>query len=123
MGLDMYAFKFSADLATSPVDLELPQDREEIAYWRKHPDLHGWMRQLYKTKGGTSEDFNCDTVQITAEDLDQLEKDVSAEALPTTGGFFFGKSYPEDRAGDLRFIATARQAIADGFVVYYWSWW
>jgi hypothetical protein len=38
MGLDMYAYaatKSNADYETG---------QHEIAYWRKHPNLHGWMK-------------------------------------------------------------------------------
>jgi hypothetical protein len=27
-------------------------------YWRKHPDLHGWMEKLCRAKGGKFDDFN-----------------------------------------------------------------
>jgi len=68
MGLDMYAytaaragqqreFYESAEFDADSWDLEsttVTQPRE-IAYWRKHPNLHGWMERLWNhrtTDGG-----------------------------------------------------------------------
>ena len=36
-----------------------------VHYWRKHPDLHGWMRALYYAKGGTDQQFNCVNVMLS----------------------------------------------------------
>jgi hypothetical protein len=125
MGLDMYAEKVKAGSISEPVDFTLPEGTqgEELHYWRKHPNLHGWMEQLYREKGGQDPNFNCNTVQITDEDLDRLEKDINGDELPETHGFFFGSSQPEDKADDIQFISSARRAIKDGFDVYYTSWW
>lgn len=129
MGLDMNAYATDYKPA-QPVDFELPDAttsnnaiREELAYWRKHPNLHGWMEQLYRSKGGTADDFNCVNVALTAEDINQLEWAVMNDELPHTDGFFFGASQPEDKADDLKFIAAARKALADGKTVFYTSWW
>jgi hypothetical protein len=52
----MYAFATRTAPAT-PVDFTA-EESQELAYWRKHPNLHGWMEQLYRAKGGTAEDFS-----------------------------------------------------------------
>lgn len=112
MGLDQYAGIRKADGTTA-----------ECAYWRKHPNLQGWMERLYRQKGGAGE-FNCVDVELTAEDIDQLEKDVIAGALPGTSGFFFGSDADAHyREADLRFISAARSALAEGHTVVYTSWW
>jgi hypothetical protein len=47
MGLDMYAYRVAAEDAID--DFTIAHDdndmnhAEEIFYWRKHHDLHGWM--------------------------------------------------------------------------------
>jgi len=127
MGLDMYAYKVRKGQITEQVDFNLKVEdgdsHEQIHYWRKHPNLHGWMENLYHRKGGQEETFNCVNVQLTLEDLKALEKVVKREALPPTQGFFFGQSSPEDKKDDLQFIMEARRAIDDGFDVYYTSWW
>ena len=57
MGLDMFAYVTDETPAT-PVDFPEPENHEELHYWRKHPNLHGWMERLYEAKGGASGDFN-----------------------------------------------------------------
>ena len=115
MGLDMNAYSCAAG--------ESEQEKGvELFYWRKHPDLHGWMERLYRSKGGTDE-FNCVSVELTSDDLDALERDVNASALPHTTGFFFGSSGPFREEEDLRFIALAREQIEQGRSVHYTSWW
>jgi len=122
MGLDMYAYRVKRGMITEQVDFETP-DSDELHYWRKHPDLHGWMENLYYEKGGKEHIFNCVNVQLTEDDLDRLESDIKNDVLPFTEGFFFGESQPEDMDDDLEFIRKAREAIEAGEDVYYTSWW
>ena len=121
MGLDMYA-SITTEKLESEVDFK-PEQASELHYWRKHPDLHGWMEQLYYQKGGTSDCFNCVTVALTLADIERLEKAIRSYELPETSGFFFGQSCPEDLEDDLKFIDKARKAIAKGQTVFYDSWW
>lgn len=51
MGLDMFAYATESDIPE--IDFDCPEDSVEILYWRKHPNLHGWMRELHARKGGT----------------------------------------------------------------------
>jgi hypothetical protein len=95
----------------------------EIAYWRKHPNLHGWMQKLWESKGGSGE-FNGDELELTWEDIDDLEKAVKKRKLPTTSGFFFGNpsdDYYYDH--DLEFIKNARAELFLGLKVFYNSSW
>lgn len=121
MGLDMYAYCTEHSIPST--DFNHPEDAAEFAYWRKHPNLHGWMEKLYRAKGGAAESFNCTPVKLEAADLDALEQAVRSGTLPFTEGFFFGLSVPEDAADDLAFIAKAREQLRDGFYVFYDSWW
>jgi len=59
-------------------------DAIELHYWRKHPNLHGWMESLYYEKGGTADNFNCVNLQLTARDLDRLETAIRGGTLPLT---------------------------------------
>ncbi len=34
-------------------------DPSQLYYWRKHPELHGWMEKLYRETGGAAQSFNC----------------------------------------------------------------
>ena len=90
MGLDMFAYS-TFEAITGSVDFEV-KDATELHYWRKHPDLHGWMRLLYREKDGTNSEFNCVNVRLDAEDLGRLEADIREKRLPRTDGFFFGES-------------------------------
>lgn len=122
MGLDMYALTRAAKLP-SHVDFEQEPGDMELHYWRKHPNLHGWMERLYRRKNGSDRDFNCANVELTLEDLDRLESDIRSGGLPPTSGFFFGSSDGSELDGDLQFIAKARAAIKAGASLYYTSWW
>jgi hypothetical protein len=126
MGLDMYAFRVKAEDALG--DFEIARTfhkHEEIMYWRKHHDLHGWMERLYRAKDGTKESFNCVPVRLTMEDLQNLENDVLSNNLPQTQGFFFGTNPPDEdsKLQDMEFISKAKIAISQGDTVYYDSWW
>ena len=139
MGLDQYAFaRKGKPIETTEdytyEDLEGNSHTEqrtsvsyaeelEIAYWRKHPNLQGWMEQLWREKGGEGE-FNCVDVELTLEDLDALERTLDDEALPETTGFFFGQNSDDHYAEqDREFILAARNRIKDGYKVIYTSWW
>ena len=123
MGLDQYAYSVDPRLVEGEVDFKVPDgSARQIAYWRKHPDLQGWMEELYRAKGGV-EEFNCVPVRLESEDLDALEEAVRDGDLPRTSGFFFGESSDDDADDDLRFIRDARAELAEGRAVYYTSWW
>jgi hypothetical protein len=121
MGLDMYVFATKEGLP-APVDFPAPE-AAQLHQWRKHPNLHGWMEELYRAKGGRQDSFNCVNVQLTADDLQELEADIKASNLPSTEGFFFGVSDGTELEDDLAFIAKARAAIAGNLSVFYTSWW
>lgn len=109
-------------------------EKEELAYWRKHPNLQGWMENLWESKGkpGLPEDqtsdmmsdFNCIPVELNSDDLDDLEDAVRGSGLPSTTGFFFGSDSDEHyKENDLEFIRKAREALDAGLTVVYDSWW
>lgn len=122
MGLDQYAFAIPKNDDNLEFAQKIPDDIQRFFYWRKHPNLHGWMEDLFTSRGGAG-DFNCVSLLVTAGDLDKLEKDVRGDKLPMTNGFFFGASSDEDRNDDLEFIRLARQKISEGYDIYYDSWW
>ncbi len=98
-------------------------DEIQLAEWRKHPNLQGWMEELWYEKGGEGE-FNCVDLELTLEDLDALEATLDEEALPETAGFFFGNNADDHYAeADREFIVQARAAIKQGYKVIYSSWW
>ena len=102
----------------------------EIAYWRKHPNLQGWMEALWLRKGGSNEgsewgtNFNGVELELTYEDLEELERAVVHNQLPPTSGFFFGDDADDHyREQDLQFIKEAKAEIFCGLKVFYNSSW
>lgn len=134
MGLDMYAWKCKEeDMVDKHADIDIKMREEKdnsdkvldkLFYWRKHAWFHGWMEQLYRSRGG-SDEFNCVKIRLFNEDLDSLAEAIDNGELPETHGFFFGNYPPDDEsnARDHLFIAKAKEAIKQGYVVLYDSWW
>lgn len=136
MGLDQFSYRIKKGFITKPVDFstekyneeteehEVLCETEEIHYWRKHPNLQGWMEELYYEKGGESPEFNCVNVQLTWEDLEKLEQDLKEDSLPETCGFFFGGNSDEEyKVETLEFVEKGLESIKNGYDVYYSSWW
>lgn len=129
MGLDMYAFSVKKENVIDTFHIK-PDNKYLLHYWRKHPNLHGWFENLYYSKGGKVEPFDCQYLNLSLADLNLLEKDIKNFNLPETTGFFFGKDEEhstnklnEDDLDDLEFIEKARKAIENGEYIYYYSWW
>ena len=149
MGLDMYAYVASkagqqseyynaegdyVDGEWRPHKTTVAQPRE-IAYWRKHPNLHGWMESLWKRKlheankeepedNGWGSTFNGIELELTWQDLDELERAVKPGQLPSTSGFFFGDGADDHYyETDLQFIKEARAELFLGLKVFYNSSW
>jgi hypothetical protein len=135
MGLDMYAYAAARsgqneDYYQQNLDgnLESVSKPREIAYWRKHPNLHGWMEELWRSKNelGSVDDpmFNGVELELTWDDLNQLEQDIKEGKLPATSGFFFGDDSDDYyRAQDLQFVADAKAEVFLGLRVFYNSSW
>ena len=140
MGLDMYAYvaaragqqdefyegaEYDADSGEF-VNPAVNKPRQ-ICYWRKHPNLHGWMERLWNQRNGGDNDannFNGIELELTAEDLDNLEYDVQNDRLPATSGFFFGDGADDYyKPSDLKFIQEARAELFFGLKVFYNSSW
>ena len=88
MGLDQYAYavmphRDNTDFNYVWGDGNHPEYVNHIHQWRKHPNLHGWMEDLYYEKLDKSDQtpknsddwnhFNCQPVRLTSEDIDRLD--------------------------------------------------
>lgn len=148
MGLDQYAYvavergqreKFfsGAKWNVEADDFVNPHMKEplEISYWRKHPNLQGWMEKLWIEKGSpgqkiydnyTGSVFNGVELELTWDDIIRLEQDINSGEVATlnTTGFFFG-SVSDDyyREHDLEFVRNAKHYLFLGFRVFYNSSW
>jgi len=87
------------------------------------------MEERYANKGG-KEEFNCVDLELTEEDINDLETAIEDRELPETGGFFFGNDSYSDYEGeygyketDVDFIKKARQILESGNRVVYSCWW
>ena len=110
------------------------KDQELLQTWRKHPNLQGWMENLWEEKGrpnydGYNDDnalsgaFNCVDLPLKWEDIEQLEADIKSGKLPETCGFFFGSNSDDHyREEDLEFCRNARKALGQGLEVVYRCW-
>jgi hypothetical protein len=142
MGLDQYAYvamhpgqhdEFWAGAEVDPatrqyVNARVPEPRE-LAYWRKHPNLQGWMEQLWRERGcpGAQDDdsvFNGVELELDWEAIERLELDILSGRLPTTQGFFFGADSDEHyQEQDLEFCRLARAELFMKLRVFYNSSW
>jgi hypothetical protein len=138
MGLDQYAY-------ARPPRKRNGDDDEQICDWRKHNRLQGWMQQLWEdkgcpnaqTEGDEMGDFNCVELQLTAQDIDNLEYAINNFELPESNGFFWGSDsyfwndendepFPENeywyKNHDLNFVKEARKMLDKKWRVYYSCW-
>jgi hypothetical protein len=118
MGLDQYLFTQENE----------GEEATEAFYWRKHPDLHGFFAREWVAINPNKEetDFNCETLYLTTEILERLEKALlpsGNESLPKTQGFFFGHSDGYYADQDLKALEFAKGALRKGHKVFYTSWW
>jgi len=108
MGLDMVlgGNKFFSYPEGRELEEGYPVERHtlELAYWRKHPDLHGYIVDAF-AEGND----DCQEIQLIEEDLKQLIKAVKDDLLPTTRGFFFGES---DWAGEQDTVQKLEKALS-----------
>jgi len=110
MGLDQYAY------SKEPAQIE--------HQWRKHPNLQGWMENLWRERFDVETGDFCCEIQLYKEDILQLRSDILSDDLPATDGFFFGSNSDEHyRTQDLEFCHWALTEIEAGREVYYDSSW
>lgn len=117
MGLDMYIF----------LKEEGDKSRDvEVAYWRKHPNLHGFFTKKWEDLGyGKKDDFNGNSLELTDEIVDEAIFKIIMNALPSTDGFFFGESEFTAEAidFDISTLKSVQKLIRDGKKVYYYADW
>ncbi|MEO5913338.1 MAG: hypothetical protein ABIS50_03830 [Luteolibacter sp.] len=61
--------------------------RFDLGYWRKHPDLHGYIVENFAN--GVDE---CQPIDLSGDAIGQIVIAISEDRLPHTEGFFFGQS-------------------------------
>ena len=133
MGLDQYAYVSHKPLVAG----RAPSERREISYWRKHGALQDWMHDLWLKKLdvpaepgdqfilGTRppEEFNCVELELTWEDLDELEAAVKTGELSLSTKWYGTRAPEEYKERDLEFIKNARAELFMGLRVFYYPSW
>jgi len=124
MGLDMYLRGVKNPFNDRQKDedgFEITAIEIELGYWRKHPDLHGFIVQQFA--GGKDD---CQKIYLNAKAIETILEAVKVEALPLTTGFFFGTSSPSDRLYSIEVFEKALKWInrdKDIRYVYYQASW
>jgi hypothetical protein len=59
----------------------------DLGYWRKHPDLHGFIVETFNE--GVDD---CRPLELDADALKRIITAIELGMLPKTEGFFFGES-------------------------------
>jgi hypothetical protein len=111
MGLDMYLtgekYFFTnwehPEKNLSEDGFKLKSKLFELGYWRKHPNLHGFIVQTFAE--GKDE---CQDIHLYEDDIKRIISAVESGSLPATSGFFFGTSDGNEKETDL---ITLRNAI------------
>ncbi|MCS6302757.1 MAG: hypothetical protein H8K07_03700 [Nitrospira sp.] len=81
---------------------ELSEKILQLGYWRKHPNLHGYIVQTF-AKGVD----NCEPIDLSVDDLQKIIDAVARNALPYTEGLFVGVSDGTERDADIRIFTAA----------------
>lgn len=107
MGLDMYLngeiyfYGLTEEqLKTQPIEQIF-----RLGYWRKHPDLHGFIVKKF----ADGED-NCQPIGLGTCEMLEIINAIREDRLPHTTGFFFGES-TNDEAEKAEAIAIFQAAI------------
>lgn len=89
MGLDMYlnGRLYCYENSEKVDGYEVSEKELELGYWRKHPDLHGYIVQTFAK--GVDE---CQKIELDVDDLFNIIEAIKTKKLPHTEGFFFGSS-------------------------------
>lgn len=96
MGLDMYLQGHCYHGGSSKKTIDDFPVKEiilELGYWRKHPNLHGFIVSNFND--GTDD---CQPIELGSSEIEQIIQAIENDELPPTSGFFFGTSYtPEHK--------------------------
>ena len=110
MGLDMY-FE--------------DKNGNEICYFRKHSDLHGWLQErwLEANPDKQPDDFNCTKFPITQDILDGMKELCNQTEHEHYSGFFWGESSKEDWEETKQLCDDIQNMLDEDETVNYYSWW
>ena len=106
MGLDMYLtgskYLPSFENVQTEDGFRLKERRLELGYWRKHPNLHGYIVNTFNQ--GVDD---CHEIELCKADIENIIDTVKKEKLPNTEGFFFGKTDGSEKKETLEILNGA----------------
>ena len=100
----------------------------ELGYWRKHPNLHDHMKQIWEESEDYKEDydFNCVPVKLSdAQLIDIIKRTVNDDLAQSKGGFFFGETQEHHKWETIKIMSHALKYRLEnpGCDIVYDSWW
>lgn len=96
------SFWNTKDSAVKEDGFEVSEHILELGYWRKHPNLHGFIVQNF----AAGED-KCQEIFLSAENIQTVIQAVRKSQLPHTEGFFFGDSDGTESEEDIKIFNAA----------------
>lgn len=104
MGLDMYlkGEKFFWNDDRKEDGITVRTLRVELGYWRKHPNLHGYIVKQFAD--GVDE---CQEIELSSENIRNIIAAIEEKRLPHTEGFFFGQSGGDEANRDIEIFEHA----------------
>ena len=110
MGLDMYLTGEKSLLADyeNPANnltedgFRLTTKLVRLGYWRKHPNLHGFIVGTFADGKDTFQ-----RIHLEADHIERIIDAVTRDELPHTDGCFFGRSDGSEKSNDLRILSAA----------------
>ena len=123
MGLDMYLIGQRCFTRDDGTTRQLIGERYDLGYWRKHPNLHGYIVREFAD--GIDD---CREIVIGELAIRQILAAIREEQLPHTTGFYFGESDGTEKESDLAIFSEALAWLTESddqarrFVVYCASW-
>ena len=110
MGLDMYLTGEKYFCVHPAEEARIPREDGfearshtlRLGYWRKHPNLHGYIVNTY----ADGED-HCQSIHLDESQIEEIIAAITAETLPYTEGFFFGASDGTEKDEDLKIFTAA----------------
>ncbi len=123
MGLDMYLTGNRYFFKPGRKRGENKAELIDLGYWRKHPNLHGYIVQTFAD--GVDK---CQEIDLSADDIRKIIAAIEGNELPETLGFFFGVSDGTEKDQDLQIFREAVTWLeaddADGWrSIYYQASW
>lgn len=85
---------------------KLTEKQIELGYWRKHPNLHGFIVKTF-----AKEIDDCKEIELDEQDIDTIISAIKEKLLPYTEGFYFGKSEnsEEEKEQDIKIFDEAKK--------------